>query len=46
LLPRAFNNQLKVDEITHFQSLWQDRVKLILVDCVNEERLVLVEKLD
>ena len=46
LLPRAFNNQLKADEITHFQSLWQERVKRILVDCVNEERLVLVEKLD
>ena len=45
LLPKALNNQLKPDEMANFQAQWQGRVKRILVDCVDDERLVLVERL-
>lgn len=44
LMPKAFNGQLKDDDLKLFSELWQSRVKRILVDCVNEPELVLVER--
>lgn len=43
LMPKAFNGTAKAEEMVDFGEKWQERVRKILIDFANDERLILVQ---